>query len=112
MQGKMFGQWPSPQRQSLASRINRPFSTLTVAVGHCLTASEESTMSWEESVTATHPCPCGKGTWVEITKSDDWNRSEEHAEMRCAKCDKTHRIDGKEMPDNGLSYTRFSVVPR
>lgn len=43
-------------------------------------------MSWEEDFRRRYPCPCGKGEYVEIHRSDDWFRYETHYEMLCPKC--------------------------
>lgn len=67
-------------------------------------------MSWEETGRIKHPCPCGRGTWDEVTRSDDWNRSESHAEILCPACKLTHRIEAKSGNDKGIATVTYRLV--
>lgn len=70
-------------------------------------------MSWSEDFRSEHRCPCGKGTWVEITESDDWSRSRKTGEINCPDCRKTHRIEEFQESDRkGLKSSAVRVVPR
>ena len=50
-------------------------------------------MSWEEDYRNYYKCPCGKGKYVEIVYSDDWNRSDVRREMLCEECKKRYVWD-------------------
>ena len=51
-------------------------------------------MSWEEMLTRSAPCPCGKGTITQTEFGDDWNRSEYGpVEIHCPECEKKYRVD-------------------
>lgn len=69
-------------------------------------------MSWEEMSRESYPCPCGKGTWVVIHRSDDWNRTEEIATILCEVCSKTHRIEEGHGTDKGMATTSYRIVAR
>lgn len=68
-------------------------------------------MSWDESSRTKTPCPCGKGTWDEVTRSDDWGRSESYAEINCAQCSRTHRVEAVGGHDKGIPTTSYRLVP-
>ncbi|MCC6970125.1 MAG: hypothetical protein IT434_07870 [Phycisphaerales bacterium] len=68
-------------------------------------------MSWEEDSRRKHPCACGKGTWDEVTRSDDWNRSESYAEINCEVCKRTHRIEATHGHDEGMPTSSYRLVP-
>jgi len=68
------------------------------------------TMSWEESSRRKHSCACGKGTWDEVTRSDDWNRSESYVEINCEACKRTHRIEENRGHDKGISTVSYRLV--
>lgn len=55
-------------------------------------------MSWEEYSRNREPCPCGKGEFEVIHRSDDWGRHETRYEMLCPDCKK------KYIYDNTLIY--------
>lgn len=67
-------------------------------------------MSWEEDSRRKHPCPCGKGTWDEVNRSDDWNRSESYAEIKCDACKLTHRIEETHGLDRGVPTVSYRLV--
>lgn len=69
-------------------------------------------MSWEESRRFKKPCPCGKGTWVEVNESDDWLRERSYGEINCPVCRVTHRIEEIHGIDSGMATVSYRVVPR
>lgn len=48
-------------------------------------------MSWDSTETK-RPCPCGKGTFTIVDRSDDWGRSESHWKMDCPDCRKRYSL--------------------
>lgn len=71
-----------------------------------------SGMAWEEISRKTHACPCGKGMWVEVTRSDDWGSSEESASLSCVFCQATYRVQAEHRHDKGIPITTFVLVAR
>lgn len=49
-------------------------------------------MSWEIDWEKEYPCPCGKGKYKVISKSDDWNRTKEEYVMFCKECKDKYNI--------------------
>lgn len=43
-------------------------------------------MSWEEVFRKEYPCPCGKGTYTTVHRSDDWGQYESNDYMNCDVC--------------------------
>lgn len=43
-------------------------------------------MGWEIDWIKKYPCPCGKGEYEEISKSNDWGNSESEYNMLCVEC--------------------------
>src|SRR6266699_3926307 len=43
-------------------------------------------MSWEDIDSKEHKCPCGKGHYVVVLRSDDWGRFDDHWTMDCKSC--------------------------
>lgn len=54
----------------------------------------EARMSWEENYRCRRPCPCGKGEYEEVHRSDDWGQHETSREMLCPRCKKLYAWDG------------------
>ncbi|MCD7032868.1 hypothetical protein LRR81_01410 [Metabacillus sp. GX 13764] len=50
-------------------------------------------MSWEEMYRREYPCSCGKGTYTEVSKMDDWNRRREFRVMNCLICAENERAE-------------------
>ena len=69
-------------------------------------------MSWTEDNRTQHACPCGQGTWVEVSESDDWNRSRTYAAINCATCRETHRIEEIHGNRKGMATIAYRIVPR
>lgn len=60
-------------------------------------------MSWDTEVIE-KPCYCGEGTLVLTLRSDDWNRSEQSGETRCARCSKEYEFKTWEKPDGDTAF--------
>lgn len=58
-------------------------------------------MSWEYSE-ATHVCPCGKGTYTEITGSNDWGQSSSAWKMDCPSCKLNYALYTYEYYRHGM----------
>ncbi|NIA29212.1 MAG: hypothetical protein GWP06_04765 [Actinobacteria bacterium] len=72
-------------------------------------------MSWEESKPEPHPCPCGKGEYLVIHRSDDWGRFEERWEMWCPRCNTdydlyTYYLNYKGMTESHHGWVRKSLL--
>ena len=52
-------------------------------------------MSWELEYTSTAACPCGKGTLVEETYGDDWNRRKNIRFISCQTCNQKYHFESK-----------------
>ncbi len=62
-------------------------------------------MSWEIDSKKRYPCPCGKGEYEAIIKSDDWNRIEIDATMLCPEC--KNKYVWKEVNPSNRSTREF-----
>ena len=67
-------------------------------------------MSWEESKPEPHTCPCGKGDYVVIHRSDDWGRFEERWEMRCPHCNANYALYTYYRNHKGITETQYGWV--
>lgn len=48
-------------------------------------------MSWDSTETK-RPCPCGRGTYTIVDRSDDWSRFESHWKMDCLDCKENYSL--------------------
>lgn len=69
-------------------------------------------MSWEESEPIKRPCPCGKGHYAVIHRSDDWGRSDERWEMYCSSCEAEYGLYAHDYNRKGMKVTYRGWVLR
>lgn len=68
-------------------------------------------MSWEVHEPIKRPCPCGKGHYAVIGRSDDWNRFDEHWDMQCPACNAEYVLYTQDYTRKGMAATYRGWVP-
>jgi hypothetical protein len=69
-------------------------------------------MSWEDSEPIEKKCPCGRGHYVVIGRSDDWGRFEDRWEMHCPHCAVEYGLYESNYNRKGLPTTYRGWIPR
>ena len=69
-------------------------------------------MSWEYSAPVLHSCPCGKGLYKIIHRSDDWGRTDERWEMDCPFCCNSHGLYSFQRNWKGTCIDQYRWVAR
>ena len=69
-------------------------------------------MSWEESKPEPHPCPCSKGHYTVVHRSDDWGRYEERWAMHCPRCNENYDLYTYHANRKGITETYHAWVPK
>lgn len=69
-------------------------------------------MSWEDHEPIKRPCPCGKGHYAVIERSDDWNRFDERWEMQCPACNAKYGLYARDYTRKGMVATYRGWVTR
>lgn len=71
-------------------------------------------MSWEVINTKKIKCLCGKGTIIQETVSDDWNRNEDRMPtIQCKECSKKYTIESKTVtPKPYHEHTTYYCVDK
>lgn len=68
-------------------------------------------MSWEDSEPQYRSCPCGKGRYSVVYRSDDWGRSDERWAMHCEHCSETHGLYSYNINRKGIDETYYGWLP-
>lgn len=68
-------------------------------------------MSWESKETKKN-CPCGKGTYTVIDRSDDWGRFETRWQMDCLECKVNYSLYEYYYHKSGLAEVGFKWVEK
>lgn len=68
-------------------------------------------MSWEVHEPIKRPCPCGKGHYAVIERSDDWNRFDERWDMQCPACNAKYVLYALDYTRKGMAATYRGWVP-
>lgn len=58
-----------------------------------------------DSISSKHTCPCGKGTYTEIEKFNDWSQCDSNWIMDCTDCSSMYRLHTYSKP-NSILYER------
>lgn len=69
-------------------------------------------MSWEDSDPIYRRCPCGKGRYAVVSRSDDWGRHEERWSMECTRCRIVYRLFAYHSNRKGINETHYGWVPK
>ena len=69
-------------------------------------------MSWEESEPENRPCPCGKGRYTVVRRSDDWGRFDEHWAMHCPRCKADYALYIYHANRKGITETHHGWVQK
>src|SRR5206468_1206764 len=100
-------------KQFALALINSAFASISLArIDRFEWSVQEVHMSWEVDGRVERPCACGKGTWVEISESDDWGGSRSHAEINCAECRKNCWIDEVHDTRKGMATVSYRLMSR
>jgi hypothetical protein len=69
-------------------------------------------MSWETVRDEKSPCACGQGYVRSVSRSDDWNRTEENVSLHCEECKKKYVIYSYDYHSSGMIETASRWVKR
>jgi hypothetical protein len=69
-------------------------------------------MSWEDHKPQNYPCPCGKGRYAVVVRSDDWNRFEQSWKMLCPECADVYVLHSCSVNRKGFNETQCGWIPK
>lgn len=69
-------------------------------------------MSWETVRDEKSPCACGQGYVRSVSRSDDWNRTEENISLHCVECEKKYVTYSYDYQHSGMNETVTRWVKR
>jgi hypothetical protein len=69
-------------------------------------------MSWETDRDEKRPCACGQGYVRSVSRSDDWNRTEEKVSLHCVECEKKYVTYSYDYHRSGMIETATRWVKR
>lgn len=68
-------------------------------------------MSWDYTEMK-HPCPCGQGTYTEISGSNDWQQTSRDWRMDCPACQMVYDLDTYTYYRHGMAETGYRWASR